>query len=148
MSKVSASEIKDCFQAFDVDGDGAISKADLAMGIRALGKNPTEAELKEALAGVDDNVDFGIFKSFYGKKFQSPQQQDKPARKAFQLLDAENNGTIPESDLRQMLATVGDAMSHQEIDILMQDVEVDDLGRVHYNGLVDMMVTAHTELIG
>lgn len=35
-----------------MDGDGAISKADLAMGIRALGKNPTEKELKEALKSV------------------------------------------------------------------------------------------------
>eukprot|EP01128_Nolandella_sp_AFSM9_P010687 TRINITY_DN7433_c1_g1_i1.p1 TRINITY_DN7433_c1_g1~~TRINITY_DN7433_c1_g1_i1.p1 ORF type:complete len:165 (-),score=61.77 TRINITY_DN7433_c1_g1_i1:78-524(-) len=147
MSKVSASEIKECFVAFDVDGDGAISKADLAMGIRALGKNPTETELKAALENVDDNVDFGAFKSFYNKKFSSPQQQDKEARKAFALLDAESNGTIPESELRQMLATVGDAMTHQEIDILMQDVEVDAMGRVSYNSMVDLMVTGHDELI-
>lgn len=40
--------------------------------------------------------------------------QDKDARSAFKLLDADNNGTIPESELRQMLATVGDAMTHQE----------------------------------
>lgn len=121
------------------------------MGIRALGKNPTEAELKEAFKGVgtapldphwlpsppapdppcsrlphcchlllfltllDDNVDFATFKSFYEKKFPSPQSQDKDARNAFKLLDAENNGTIPESELRQMLATVGDALTHQEV---------------------------------
>ena len=147
MSKITASEIKDCFAAFDVDGDGAISKADLAMGVRALGKNPTEAELKEAFKGTDDNVDFATFKSFYEKKFPSPQSQDKDARAAFKLLDAENNGTIPESELRQMLATVGDALTHQEIDIVMQDVDVDDLGRVNYNQLVDLLVTGHDELL-
>ncbi len=124
------------------------------MGIRALGKNPLETELKEALKGIgtplrplflftllsflflsllstflpfrdgcpsafsslpDDNVDFATFKSFYEKKFPSPQSQDKDARAAFKLLDADNNGTIPESELRQMLATVGDALTHQEV---------------------------------
>jgi Ca2+-binding EF-hand superfamily protein len=60
---------------------------------------------------------------------------------------SENNGTIPESELRQMLATVGDAMTHQEIDIVLQDVDVDDLGRINYNQLVDLLVTGNDELI-
>jgi len=147
MSKITANEIKDCFVAFDVDNDGCISKADLAMGIRALGKNPTEAQLKDALKGIDENVDLATFKTIYAKPFPSPQDQDKACRNAFKLLDADNNGTIPESELRQMLATVGDAMTHQEIDILMEDVEVDDLGRVHFHQLVDLMVTGCDELI-
>jgi len=147
MSKLGPSEIQACFQAFDVDADGVISKADLAMAIRALGKNPTEKQLKEELKSISDNVDFGTFKLFFGKPFPSPQDQDKPCRNAFKLLDADNNGTIPESELRQMLATVGDAMSHQEIDILMEDVDVDEMGRVHYHALVDLMVTGCDELI-
>jgi len=117
------------------------------MAVRAMGKNPTEAELKKATDGLSDNVDFNTFKTLQGKPFPTPQDQDKPCRNAFKLLDADSNGTIPESELRQMLATVGDPMTHQEIDILMEDVEVDDLGRVHYHQLVDLMVTGCDELI-
>lgn len=29
----------------------------------------------------------------------------------------------------------------------MQDVDVDDLGRVNYNQLVDLLVTGHDELL-
>jgi len=108
---------------------------------------PTSKQLREELKSISDNVDFGTFKLFFGKPFPSPQEQDKPCRNAFKLLDADNNGTIPESELRQMLATVGDAMSHQEIDILMEDVDVDEMGRVHYHALVDLMVTGCDELI-
>eukprot|EP01125_Pyxidicula_operculata_P021594 TRINITY_DN8405_c0_g1_i1.p1 TRINITY_DN8405_c0_g1~~TRINITY_DN8405_c0_g1_i1.p1 ORF type:complete len:167 (+),score=47.60 TRINITY_DN8405_c0_g1_i1:55-501(+) len=147
MSKIGAQEMKDCFQAFDVDADGVISKPDLAMAIRALGKNPTEADLKKIFSEITDNVDFGTLSNVYKKQLPTPQDQDKPCRNAFKLLDADNNGTIPESELRQMLATVGDAMSHQEIDILMEDVDVDELGRVHYHQLVDLMVSGCDELI-
>jgi calmodulin len=147
MSKIGANEINDCFKAFDLDSDGVITKADCAMGIRALGKNPTEAQLKEAFKGISDNVDLATFKTLYAKSFPTPQEQDKKCRDAFKLLDADNNGTIAESELRQMLATVGDPMTHQEIDILMEDVQVDDLGRVFYHQLVDLMVTGCDELI-
>jgi Ca2+-binding EF-hand superfamily protein len=147
MAKIGANEINDCFKAFDLDGDGCITRVDLAMGVRALGKNPTEAQYKEAVKGLSDNVDLATFKTIFGKPFPSPQDQDKKCRDAFKLLDADNNGTIAESELRQMLATVGDPMTHQEIDILMEDVDVDDLGRVFYHQLVDLMVTGCDELI-
>ena len=147
MSKITASEIKACFDAFDPSGNGFISKDDAATGVRALGKNPTEAEWAKESKAYDDNVNFSTFKELFGKSFPSPQAQDKPCRQAFALLDADNNGTIPEAELRQMLATVGDCMSHQEIDFLMEDVEVDDLGRVHFNKLVDLMITGCDDLI-
>jgi Ca2+-binding EF-hand superfamily protein len=62
-------------------------------------------------------IDFGMFKTAYGKKFKTPGEQDKPMREAFKILDADNDGTISEAELRQMLLTVGEPLTHQEVSL-------------------------------
>jgi Ca2+-binding EF-hand superfamily protein len=42
-------------------------------------------------------------------------EQDKPMREAFKILDADNDGTISEAEFRQMLLTVGEHLTHQEV---------------------------------
>jgi len=43
---------------FDKDGGGSISSSELAAVMRSLGQNPTEDELKEMIADVDED---GVF---------------------------------------------------------------------------------------
>eukprot|EP01129_Flabellula_baltica_P017642 TRINITY_DN9841_c0_g1_i1.p1 TRINITY_DN9841_c0_g1~~TRINITY_DN9841_c0_g1_i1.p1 ORF type:complete len:152 (+),score=45.95 TRINITY_DN9841_c0_g1_i1:31-486(+) len=149
MSRIGTQEIKECYDAFDMGGHGVIPRDVAATGIRALGLNPTEKEINDAFdrAG-SNNIDFGTFKTLYeNNSFATPDMQDDACRKAFKLLDAENDGTIPESELRQMLSTVGEVLTHQEVDLLMEDVQVDSQGRVHYDELVNLLVTGCDELI-
>ena len=40
---------------FDKDGGGSISSSELAAVMRSLGQNPTEEELKEMIADVDED---------------------------------------------------------------------------------------------
>lgn len=85
-------------------------------------------------------MDFASFKTAFDKPFRSPFDQDKEMRDAFKILDADGDGTILESELRQMLLTIGEAMSHQEVDQLLQDVVVDNNGKVQYDKFIDMLV--------
>lgn len=85
------------------------------------GKNPTEAEFKallEEFGKTVEMIDFSMFKTAYSKKFKTPMEQDKPMRDAFKFLDADNDGTISEAELRQMLLTVGEPLTHQEVILL------------------------------
>jgi len=64
-------------------------------------------------------VDFASFKQAWGKPFKTPFDQDKDIRSAFTVLDSEGDGTILESELRQILLTVGEPMTHTEVDQLL-----------------------------
>lgn len=108
-----------------------------------VGKNPTEKEMNaffDSLGPTQMSMDFASLKSAFDKPFKAPFDQDKDMRDAFKILDADGDGTILESELRQMLLTIGEAMTHQEVDQLMSDVIVDNNGKVSYDKFVDMLV--------
>jgi calmodulin len=48
-----AAEAKEAFTLFDKDNDGCITTAELGTVMRALGKNPTEAEIRSIQKEVD-----------------------------------------------------------------------------------------------
>jgi Ca2+-binding EF-hand superfamily protein len=126
-----------------MDGDGLISRQELGMVVRALGKNPTVAELNaffKELGETQMTADFATFKQAFGKPYKTPFEQDKDMREAFKVLDQEGDGTIAESELRQVLLTVGEAMTHTEVDSLLADVPVGADGKIQYDKFVDLLV--------
>eukprot|EP01121_Diplochlamys_sp_Union-15-3_P019550 TRINITY_DN73_c0_g1_i1.p1 TRINITY_DN73_c0_g1~~TRINITY_DN73_c0_g1_i1.p1 ORF type:complete len:154 (-),score=45.79 TRINITY_DN73_c0_g1_i1:27-488(-) len=140
--ELSEDEIKSCFAALDTDGDGVITRDDLAFGIRALGKIPSQDQIKKLQdeIGTTALIDIKVFSSAVKKPFPLPHTAEKSMRDTFKELDANNDGTIPESELRQMLLTLGNPMSHKEVDTLMQEMEVDNAGRVRYDKFIDVVI--------
>jgi len=135
-------QIEECFTLFDAKKQGYLEKDQLGTVLRALGKNPTEKELKEILAEVGNNkIDLNQVKTIYKtKKLKTPYDQDKEMRDAFKALDKENNGQIQEAELRQILGNLGDALTTQEVNALMREVKVDANGGIDYNSFVNMIV--------
>jgi len=55
LTEQQITEYKEAFNLFDKDGDGAISTKELGTVMRALGQNPTEAELVDLINELDSN---------------------------------------------------------------------------------------------
>ena len=52
MSEEQIAELKQAFNEFDVDGGGTINTKELGYAMRAMGMNPTEAELLDLINEV------------------------------------------------------------------------------------------------
>ena len=48
-------ELKEAFQLFDRDGDGTISTDELGIVLRSIGQNPTEKQIEDMIAEVDED---------------------------------------------------------------------------------------------
>ena len=48
-------EFRDAFNLFDLDGGGDIDSKELGTVMRSLGQNPSDEELREMIAEVDDD---------------------------------------------------------------------------------------------
>lgn len=44
-----------------------------------------------------------------------------------------------EAELRQILTTLGEALTMHELDLIMREIEVDSMGNVYYDAFVDKL---------
>jgi Ca2+-binding EF-hand superfamily protein len=69
-------EIQNAFNVFDADGSGEIDSMELTLTMRALGLNPTPAEVREIMAEVDDDgsgtMEFEEFANLMQKMILAP----------------------------------------------------------------------------
>ena len=70
-------ELREAFTLFDKDGGGSISSSELAAVMRSLGQNPTEDELKEMIADVDEDGVFYLALNFLFLKSIKNSEQHK-----------------------------------------------------------------------
>ena len=55
---------------------------------------------------------------------------DEELRRAFQVFDKDNSGTISTEELRDVLKSIGENLSETELDEMMRQVDVDGNGTV------------------
>mmetsp|Transcript_23984 Transcript_23984/g.58487 ORF Transcript_23984/g.58487 Transcript_23984/m.58487 type:complete len:152 (+) Transcript_23984:207-662(+) len=138
----SEAEVKECFEIFDRSSSGTIAKHEVGTAIRALGKCPTNEELAAVLEGCPEQVDLATFQQLYAKPMPTAADQRQPMLDAFKALDKDGTGKIDGSQLRQILATLGDVLSSDEIDNLFKEVSIGNDG-LDYTAFVDTLVNSY-----
>jgi len=128
----------------DKEKRGFLTRDQIPLAIRALGKNPTEKELKTLLDDVKEKADLNDFKALYRNcKAKAPQDQDREMRNAFQALDSSGTGLIHEPELRQILGNLGDALTSSEVNALLREAKADEKGLINYTEFVSMLVNSY-----
>ncbi|KAG0274676.1 hypothetical protein BGZ96_004143 [Linnemannia gamsii] len=143
----SPSEFKEAFNLFDRKGSGNIAASSLGDLLRSIGQNPTQSEIQELVAQADPSstgvVSFDAF-----SKIAMRADGFKPAGttdqliEGFKVFDPLNNGTIPATELRHVLTTMGEVLSAEEVDDLMAGALVDKDGLVNYEVFVRDLLAA------
>lgn len=131
-------EFKEAFGLFDKDGDGSITSVELGTVMRSLGQNPTEEELQDMINEVDADgngtIDFEEFLAMMAKKM-STAGSDEEIREAFKVFDKDDDGFISASELRSVMANLGETLSDIEIDEMIREADEDGDGQVNYTGI-------------
>jgi calmodulin len=60
---------------------------------------------------------------------------------AFRVYDKDDNGLIPMNDLRSVFTTLGEPLSYDQVDELLQLLPVDPHGKVKTSDFIDMLFT-------
>ncbi|KAE8730723.1 Calcium-dependent protein kinase 30 [Hibiscus syriacus] len=133
--------IKDMFTLMDTDNDGKVSYEELKAGLRKVGSQLAEPEMKMLMevADVDGNgvLDYGEFVAvtIHLQKMEN----DEHFRRAFMFFDKDGSGYIELDELRDALADESGETDVDALNDIMREVDTDKDGRISYDEFVAMM---------
>ncbi|XP_055983778.1 calmodulin-like protein 4 [Sorex fumeus] len=139
LSQDQINEYKECFSLFDKQQRGKIRSSDLLVVMRSLGTSPTPKEAQRHLQthGIDrqGELDFSTFLAI----MHGQMKQEDPKKEillALLMADKEKKGYIMASELRAKLTTLGEKLTHREVDDLFQETDIEPNGRVNYDDFI------------
>merc|ERR1719204_477923 len=83
-------------------------------------------------------IDFDEFCAMMVKKMEDD-NSDEEILECFHVLDRDGDGFISESDLRDLLTTMGEKITDEELTDMIREVDADGDGQVSYEELTDMI---------
>jgi Ca2+-binding EF-hand superfamily protein len=116
-------EFKEAFNMIDQNRDGFIDKDDLHDMLASLGKTPQDAYLEGMISEAPGPINFTMFLTMFGEKLNGTDPEDV-IKNAFALFDDENTGYIDEERLRELLITMGDRFSDDQVDELFREAPI------------------------
>ncbi|NWQ83393.1 MLRM protein, partial [Columbina picui] len=95
------------------------------------GKNPTDEYLEGMMSEAPGPINFTMFLTMFGEKLNGTDPEDV-IRNAFACFDEEASGFIHEDHLRELLTTMGDRFTDEEVDEMYREAPIDKKGNFNY----------------
>jgi Ca2+-binding EF-hand superfamily protein len=135
LSTDQQNEYREMFQYFDRDKTGFLDLKQLKLLMRALGEDPTEAELNRM--APSGKIDFNAFLANRQEKWAKA-QSGEDVKNAFAFFDLDGSGRANVAELQRILTTYGEPLTQEEMNRLIQDADGQS-GTIDYNRFVDKM---------
>ena len=141
LSEQEICELREAFNIFDKDSDGAIALDKLILLLKSLKQNPTQNEIKE-LAETFGNlkINFNQFLIIMAKRIQKKNiDEDKYFRSLFDVMDRNKNGKISLEEIKYLISHSNVDISEEDIKFLTKEADSDGDGLISYDEFLIFM---------
>ena len=149
MPSDEAEQFRDVFSLFDKYGDGTVECCEIGDMLRAVGVNPTQEEVRRAVADIDlsgkNRITFEEFLPLLFNEMKKIPGTHKleSFTEGFRVFDRENNGMVSVAEVRHLLTNLGERLTSEDVDILVSGME-DSRGMINYEDFVRSVMFSAT----
>lgn len=145
LSQEQIEYLKDVFQVLDKNHNEKIEMNELADGLRALGMNPTNAEVRDLMNSYDISGDEALsFNEFVGAYVEisgKGQKKRQELENLFNELDINKDGKISREELKEFLTKGGEPFDEYEIEQVFREFDVDNDGMLSLHELTEALMS-------
>jgi len=142
VSEEQRQEIKEAFELFDTDKDGAVDYHELKVALRALGFDVKKADVLKILKEYDrENSGKILFTDFNEvvSDMMLDRDPEEEMAKAFKLFDDDESGKISIRNLRRVARELGENMNDDELRAMIDEFDKDGDGEISTDEFVAIM---------
>lgn len=147
-------KMNELLKVFERDNAGVIDVREVGTVLRAMGINPTEAEVLQVVEAIEEESTVGFVRSdklcetvvnmimmceFKGKVLA--RDSESTILKAFEVLDREGKGFIPCEYLKELLTTMGERFSGEEMLEMVNAAADPETGNIYYEEFASILAT-------
>uniref|UniRef100_G1NFX6 EF-hand calcium binding domain 2 n=1 Tax=Meleagris gallopavo TaxID=9103 RepID=G1NFX6_MELGA len=146
-------KITEAFEVFDRDGNENVDVREIGSIVRSLGCFPTEAELHELLAKVEEEEPTGyvhlekflpVMTKILLDRSYRPIPEDVLLH-AFEALDEKKSGYITKEELVKHMTEEGEPFTEEEMEEMLSSALDPETNAVHYRDYISMMIVDETD---
>ncbi|XP_035690792.1 dynein regulatory complex protein 8-like isoform X1 [Branchiostoma floridae] len=140
-------KITEAFDIFDHESNKTVDVREIGTIIRSLGCCPTEGELHDMLAEIEEEEPTGYIR--FDKFLQMMthvmlERRYKPVPeemllKAFAVLDQEKKGFLSQEELQKYMSEEGEPFTQEEMEEMLSAAVDPDKGVIYYKDFASMM---------
>ncbi len=134
--------IQDMFKLFDKDGDGHISAGEIKSLLVAIGREPSEEQIKKFMNEVDKDgngeVDLKEFLKFMEQEEKVPRSKQEEIVEAFKVFDLDGNGFVTFDEFKSILMKFGGQFTQKEVREIYNLADADGDGKLTYAEFVEL----------
>lgn len=114
--------------------------------MRALGRNPTEAQVRDHIKALDPHstnyINFSDFLALMAKVPPlDPAIAERELLEAFRVFDREGKGWMSTAELRHIVTTLGEKLTEAEADEMIAEADPERSGKVDYGKFIKKMLS-------
>ncbi|KAG2372892.1 hypothetical protein C9374_008862 [Naegleria lovaniensis] len=148
LSDEQKQEIKEAFELFDTDKDGYLDAHEFKVAMRALGFDIKKEEVLRLMREnlderpLDDSHPMMISSDSFLQVMTDKILERDPLdeiKKAFKLFDEDGNGKISLKNLKKIAREIGESMSEEELQAMIDEFDLDRDGEINENEFIAIM---------
>lgn len=136
-------ELKNVFLAFDLDGDGRLTKDELIKGMSlVMTKGEAESDVERIMSVVDvDKNGFIEYEEFLRASLDKEKLLSKENIKiAFDLFDVDNSGYISKEELKNVMGKGQKDVNDNVWNSIIKEIDINSDGQISFEEFYEVMV--------